>query len=133
MEARRSREENATCWLIARGLGAKGESPRGQLGGPGGDQAPARWCQGAVSAPFTPVAGHWLQGPRERQRLGTEKVMGWSVELVERPRKPAPEGVLMSWAEQLAKEGKIVDWQELLPPRGLQVLPRRWVVERSFA
>jgi hypothetical protein len=26
MEARRSREENATCWLIARGFGAKGDS-----------------------------------------------------------------------------------------------------------
>jgi transposase len=55
------------------------------------------------------------------------------VELVERPRKVAPEEVLMSWAEELAKEGKIVDWQELLPPRAFQVLPRRWVVERSFA
>jgi putative transposase len=55
------------------------------------------------------------------------------VELVERPRKPAPEEVLMGWAEQLAKEGKIVDWHKLLPPRGFQVLPRRWVVERSFA
>jgi putative transposase len=55
------------------------------------------------------------------------------VELVERPRKPAPEDVLMRWAEQLAKEGKMVDWQKLLPPRAFQVLPRRWVVERSFA
>jgi hypothetical protein len=52
------------------------------------------------------------------------------VELVKRPRKPAPEEVLMRWAEQLAKEGKIVDWQKLLPPRAFQVLPRRWVVER---
>jgi transposase len=24
-------------------------------------------------------------------------------------------------------------WQKLLPPRAFQVLPRRWVVERSFA
>jgi putative transposase len=55
------------------------------------------------------------------------------VELVERPRKAAPEDVLMRWAEQLAKEGKMVDWQKLLPPRAFQVLPRRWVVERSFA
>jgi hypothetical protein len=31
------------------------------------------------------------------------------VELVERPRKAAPEEVLMSWAEELAKEGKIVE------------------------
>src|SRR5215211_2327681 len=62
-----------------------------------------------------------------------EKALGWSVELVERPRKPAPEEVLMSWAEEWAKEGKTVDWQKLLPPRGFQILPRRWVVERSFA
>ena len=55
------------------------------------------------------------------------------MELLERPRKVAPEEVLMSWAEELAKEGKIVDWQKLLPPRGFQVLPRRWVVERSSA
>jgi putative transposase len=74
-----------------------------------------------------------LQGPRERQRLGTEKVLGWSVELAERPRKATPEEVLMSWAEELAKEGKMVDWQKLLPPRAFQLLPRRWVVERSFA
>jgi transposase len=39
----------------------------------------------------------------------------------------------MSWAEELAKEGKAADWHKLLPPRGFQVLPRRWVVERSFA
>jgi transposase len=69
----------------------------------------------------------------EKGRGWVEKVLGWSVELVERPPKPAPEEVLMGWAEQLAKEGKIVDWQRLLPPRGSQVLPRRWVVERSFA
>ena len=55
------------------------------------------------------------------------------MELVERPRKAAPEDVLMRWAEQLAKEGKMVDWQKLLPPRAFQVLPRRWVMERSFA
>jgi hypothetical protein len=26
-----------------------------------------------------------------------------------------------------------VDWQRLMPPRGFRVLPRRWVVERTFA
>ena len=53
-----------------------------------------------------------------------EKALGWSVELIERPRKPAPEEVLMRWAEEWAKEGKTVDWQKLLPPQGFQVLPR---------
>ena len=62
-----------------------------------------------------------------------EKALGWSVDLVERPRKPAPEEVLKSWAEQWAKEDVKVDWERLLPPKGFQVLPRRWVVERTFA
>ena len=31
------------------------------------------------------------------------------------------------------KEGVKTNWQELMPPRGLQVLPRRWVVERTFS
>jgi transposase len=41
--------------------------------------------------------------------------------------------MLRAWAEQWDKEGVKVDWQKLLPPQGFQVLPRRWVVERSFA
>jgi putative transposase len=78
----------------------------------------------------------WLDAGYRGENKGkdwVEKALGWSVELVERPRKPAPEEVLMKWAEELAKEGKKVDWHELLPARGFQVLPRRWVVERSFA
>ena len=62
-----------------------------------------------------------------------EKVLGWSVDLVERPRKPAPEEVLKSWAEVWREEGVEVDWEQLLPPKGFQVLPRRWVVERTGA
>jgi putative transposase len=62
-----------------------------------------------------------------------EKTLGWSVDLVERPRQPAPKEVLMAWAREWAKEGVKVDWQELLPPKGFQVLPRRWVVERTIA
>jgi putative transposase len=30
-------------------------------------------------------------------------------------------------------EGKKIDGQELLPPQGFVVLPRRWVVERTFS
>jgi putative transposase len=52
---------------------------------------------------------------------------------VERPRKPAPKEVLMAWAREWAKEGVKVDWQKLLPPEGFQVLPSRWVVERTFS
>ena len=38
-------------------------------------------------------------------------------EIVSRPRKPAPEEVLLAWA----KEGKRVDWQKLMPPQGFVV------------
>ena len=60
--------------------------------------------------------------------------MGLSVEVVRKPKNPLPEEVAKAWAEELAKEGKEeVNWQRLMPPRGFRVLPRRWVVERTFA
>jgi putative transposase len=62
-----------------------------------------------------------------------EKSLGWTVELVERPRKPAAEEILKLWAKEWSKEGVTVDWEKLLPPRGFIALPRRWVVERTFA
>jgi putative transposase len=50
-----------------------------------------------------------------------------------KPQKPIPEKVARLWAQEWAKEGKAVDWQRLMAPKGLRVLPRRWVVERTFA
>jgi len=78
----------------------------------------------------------WLDAGYRGEEKGkgwVEKVLGWSVDLVERPRKPAPEEVLKRWAAEWAKEGETVDWQKLLPPKGFHVLPRRWVVERTFS
>jgi hypothetical protein len=54
-----------------------------------------------------------------------EETLSWSVELVERPKKPAPEEVPMSWPGEWAKEGVAVDWQKLLTPKGFLVSPRR--------
>ena len=56
-----------------------------------------------------------------------------SVEVVRKPQKPLPEKVAKMWAQEWAKEGEKVDWQRLMAPRGFRVLPRRWVVERTFA
>jgi len=78
----------------------------------------------------------WLDAGYRREDKGgdwVEKTLGWTVELLERPKKPASEEVLKSWAREWAKEGVAVDWQTLLPPKGFQVLPRRWVVERTIA
>jgi hypothetical protein len=64
------------------------------------------------------VAGRWLPRGAEKGKDWVEKTLGWSVDLVERQRKPAPKEVLMAWAEECAKEGMKVDWENLLPPKG---------------
>ena len=43
-----------------------------------------------------------------------ERTLGWSVDLVERPKKPAPKEVLMAWAEQWLHEGVVVDREKLI-------------------
>jgi putative transposase len=82
-----------------------------------------------------PLLSHlWVDaGYQGRGRRWAEEVMGLSVEVVRKPPKPLPDEVARIWAEELAKEGKKVDWQRLMPPRGFRVLPRRWVVERTFS
>ena len=76
----------------------------------------------------------WLDAGYEgRGRRWIEEVLGLSVEVVRKPPKPVPEKVAKRWAEEWAKEGKKVDWERLLPPRGYVALPRRWVVERTFS
>jgi putative transposase len=76
----------------------------------------------------------WVDaGYQGRGRRWAEEVLGVSVEVVRKPQKSVPEKMAKVWAEQWAKEGKEVDWQRLMPPRGFRVLPRRWVVERTFA
>jgi putative transposase len=77
----------------------------------------------------------WVDaGYQGRGRRWVEEVLGLSVQVVRKPPKPVlPEKVAKAWAEEWAKEGKEVDWQRLMPTKGFRVLPRRWVVERTFA
>jgi putative transposase len=76
----------------------------------------------------------WVDaGYQGRGRRWAEEALGLSVEVVRKPPKPVPEQVAKMWAKEWAKEGREVDWQRLMPPRGFRVLPRRWVVERTFA
>jgi putative transposase len=89
-----------------------------------------------ANARFPRLSHLWLDAGYRGEDKGAdwvEKTLGWSVDLVERPKKPAPEKVLMAWAREWAKEGVSVDWRKLLPPEGFVVLPRRWVVERTLA
>jgi putative transposase len=85
---------------------------------------------------FPRLSHLWLDAGYRGEDKGkdwVEKTLGWSVDLVERPHKPAPEEVLLRWAEECAKEGMEIDWEKLVPLKGFQVLPRRWVVERTFS
>jgi len=62
----------------------------------------------------------WVDAGYRGEEKGADwvkKTLGWSVDLVERPKKPAPEEVLMRWAREWAEEGVAVDWQKLLPPK----------------
>ena len=76
----------------------------------------------------------WVDaGYRGRGKEWAERALGLSVEVVHRSPKPTPEKVLFAWAREWHKEGRSVDLDELMPRRGFEVLPRRWVVERTFA
>jgi putative transposase len=85
---------------------------------------------------FTRLKHLWLDSAYRAEDKGqdwVEKALGWSVELVERLRKLAPTEVLKSWVSEWAKEEVKGDWEKLLLPQGFQVLPKRWVVERTFS
>jgi len=76
----------------------------------------------------------WLDAGYEgRGKQWVKEVLGLRLEIVRRPQKPIPEEVARNWATEWAKEDQKVDWQKLMPPRGFVILPRRWVVERTFS
>jgi len=56
-----------------------------------------------------------------------ERTLGWSAEIVAHP--PRYKKV---WVFEDVPDDQI-DWSKYLPPPGFRVLPRRWVVERTFA
>jgi putative transposase len=76
----------------------------------------------------------WVDaGYQGRGREWAEQELGLSVEVVHRTPKPTSEKVARIWAEEWYKEGREIDWQKLLPRPGFELLPRRWVVERTFS
>jgi putative transposase len=76
----------------------------------------------------------WVDaGYQSRGKEWVEQELGLSVEVVHRTPKPTSEKVARIWAQEWAKEGREIDWQKLLPRRGFELLPRRWVVERTFS
>jgi putative transposase len=126
---RRFAAGSANSWWIRRDSFSK---PRSTVQGPrsGRDQIAAQGIRDRL-----PRLSHlWVDaGYQGRGKDWVEKVLGLSVEVVHRTPKPTPEKVAMMWAEEWSKEGWEIDWQKLLPRRGFEVLPRRWVVERTFS
>jgi putative transposase len=83
---------------------------------------------------FPRLAHLWLDaGYKGKSKEWIENVLGWTVEIVQHPSKIAPAEVMRAWVREWAREGVVIDWEKLLPPRGFKVLPRRWVVERTFS
>jgi putative transposase len=76
----------------------------------------------------------WVDaGYQGRGKEWAEQELGLHVEVVHRTPKPTSEKVAKIWAKEWAKEGREIDWQKLLPRRGFELFPRRWVVERTFS
>ncbi len=75
-----------------------------------------------------PRLGHvWLDAGYNGEDKGkdwVERTLGWTTEIVRHPRK-----ITHVWAPPDA----VIAWDTLLPPSGFRVLPRRWVVERTFS
>ena len=98
------------------------------------DQDGLRMLLESARTRFSRLKDVWVDaGYQGRGRKWAEEILGLSVEVVRKPPKPVPEEVAKIWAQEWAKEGKEVNWQRLMPPRGFRVLPRRWVVERTFS
>ncbi len=81
---------------------------------------------------FPRLSHLWLDAGyngKEKGKDWVEKALGLTAEIVRHPPKPryvwAPEGEEPDW-EDLRARG-------LLPKPGFKVLPRRWVVERTFS
>ena len=60
---------------------------------------------------------------------------GWRLEIVRRTSKKQQHAQIWATARQRQQEGaSVVEmWAGLKSGRGIEVLPRRWVVERTFA
>jgi hypothetical protein len=68
---------------------------------------------------FPRLSHLWLDAGYRGEDKGADwvrKTLGWSVDLVQRPRKPAPKEVLIAWTREWAKEGVKLDWEKFMPP-----------------
>jgi putative transposase len=84
----------------------------------------------SITRQFPRLRHVWLDSSYNGKGKGKdwiEQTLGWTAEIVAHRRRPAKVWV----PADLPPEQ--IDWSQYLPPPGFRVLPRRWVVERTFA
>jgi len=80
-----------------------------------------------VEERFPRLCQLWLDkgyNGKDKGKDWVQKALGWTVDVVAHPPK-----IRHVWAP----EGAVIDREKILPPPGFRVLPRRWVVERTFS
>ena len=79
----------------------------------------------------------WMDAGYTGQDKGAswvQRALGWTAEIVRHPPKMAPEKVIRAWVREWHTEGVAIDPKKLLAEIGPRpFLPKRWIVERTFA
>jgi putative transposase len=79
----------------------------------------------------------WLDAGYTGQDNGAgwvQRTLGWTAEIVRHPPKLAPEEVMRAWVREWNREGVPIDTKKFMPQKGPRpFLPKRWIVERTFA
>jgi putative transposase len=79
----------------------------------------------------------WMDAGYTGQDKGAswvQRALGWTAEIVRHPPKMAPEKVMRAWVREWNIEGVAIDPKKLLAEIGPRpFLPKRWIVERTFA
>jgi putative transposase len=88
------------------------------------DRAAVALMLAGIAAIFPLIVHLWVdQGYNGSGKTWIEEHLGWAVEIVRHP--PKPRGV---WAPIDA----VIGWDAIIPKGFRGVLPRRWVIERTF-
>jgi putative transposase len=85
---------------------------------------------GRITSEFPRLRHVWLDSGYNGRGKGKdwiEQTLGWSAEIVAHRRRPSKVWIFDDLPDDQ------IDWSKYLPPPGFRVLPRRWVVERTFA
>ncbi len=84
----------------------------------------------SIPTAFPRLRHVWLDtgyNGRDKGKDWIEKTFGWTAQIVAHPRRPSKVWIFDDLPDDQ------IDWSKYLPPPGFRVLPRRWVVERTFA